>query len=213
MLRQVTLARSVPRLIVFSRQSHAPPIGTTPRDPHYSDHMTLPNLVGGPGKFEISPADREKHFPKIGNRDVVGCGVNNRPNYGDRFDWPYPAVRWGENTAALAKLREKERGDWKKLSVEEVRQLYRASFRQTFAEFTAKTGEWKFVIAFCLFAGSLAMWTWFFIKRYVHPPLPHTFSDEYRYGMLKKYIDMDVAPVRGLTSQWDYERMKWKWEK
>jgi len=210
MLRQVILARSVPRFVVCSRQKHVS------KQEHSLQHdllQHLPNLLGGPGKVEISQADRDNYFPRIGNRDIVGVGVNNRPNYGDRFDFPYPAVRWGENTPALLKLREKERGDWKKLSVDEVKQLYRASFRQTFSEFTAPTGEWKFILAFCFGAGSLALWCWFLIKRFVHPALPHTFSDEFRFQMLKKYIDMDVAPVRGLTSQWDYERMKWKWEK
>jgi len=211
MLRQVILARALTRVcFVPSRQKARKP------QPHSLQHdllQHLPNMEGGPGEVKISQADRDEHFPRIGNRDIVGVGVNNRPNYGDRFDFPYPAVRWGENTPTLLKLREKERGDWKKLSADEVKQLYRASYRQTFAEFKAPTGEWKFVLAFFFSTCSLALGVWFLVKRFVHPPLPSTFSDEFRYGMLKRYIDMDVAPVRGLTSQWDYERMKWKWEK
>ena len=49
-------------------------------------------------------------------------------------------------------LREKEKGDWKKLTVEEKKTLYRASFCQTFAEMEAPTGDWKFWLA-CVFAG------------------------------------------------------------
>jgi len=180
---------------------------------HHGHHETLPNIVGGPGKYELTQEQSDHFYPRIGNRDIVGSGINNRPNYADLFNFPYPAVRWGENTADVMRLRDKERGDWKKLSVDEAKQLYRASFRQTFAEFNAPTGEWKFIIAFTLGAMSLSLWIWWSIKKFCHPQLPHTFSDEYRYQMLKKYIDMDVAPVRGLTSQWDYERMKWKWEK
>jgi len=204
MWRQVALAPVLPRLglMASSRTLSA-----------HAHAETLPNIVGGPGKYDPTPDQRDNYFPRIGNRDIVGHGINNRPNYFDQFSFPYPAVRWGENTSDLMKLREKERGDWKKLTVDEAKQLYRASFRQTFTEFNAPTGEWKFVLAFCFGAFSAALWVWFAIKRYVHPPLPSTFSDEFRYQMLKKYIDMDVAPVRGLTSQWDYERMKWKWEK
>jgi len=203
MWQQVAVARILPQLCRNSSRA----LG------HHAHTETLPNIVGGPGKYEPTQAERDHFFPRIGNRDIVGVGVNNRPTYVDRFDYPFPAVRWGENTAAFLPLREKERGDWKKLSVDEFKQLYRGSFRQTFPEFTAKTGEWKFVIAFVLGACSLSLWVWFGLKAFVHPPLPSTFSEEHRYQMLKKYIDMDVAPVRGLTSQWDYERMKWKWEK
>ena len=45
------------------------------------------------------------------------------------------------------------------------------------------------------------------------PGMPYTFTDEYRYKMVKKFIDMENTPVRGFTSEWDYDRMKWKWEK
>jgi cytochrome c oxidase subunit 4 len=40
-------------------------------------------------------------------------------------------------------LREKEKGDWKKLSVQEKKALYRATFCQTFSEMKHPTGEFK----------------------------------------------------------------------
>ena len=43
----------------------------------------------------------------------------------------------------LQALREKEKGDWKKLTLEEKKTLYRASFCQTFAEMEAGDGDWK----------------------------------------------------------------------
>ena len=46
----------------------------------------------------------------------------------------------------IAGLREKEKGDWKKLAKEEKKVLYRASFCQTLAEVEAPTGEWKSVV-------------------------------------------------------------------
>ena len=38
-------------------------------------------------------------------------------------------------------LREKEKGDWKKMTLEEKKTLYRASFCQTFAESEAHSNE------------------------------------------------------------------------
>lgn len=47
-------------------------------------------------------------------------------------------------------LREKEKGDWKKLSIDEKKALYRHSFCQTFAEFQAPDPEWKAVLGYTL---------------------------------------------------------------
>merc|ERR1712071_376183 len=64
----------------------------------------------------------------IGNREVVGFGMNGQPNYIDRVDFPMPAIRYKEVTADIQVLKTKEMGDWSKLSVEEKKALYRASF-------------------------------------------------------------------------------------
>lgn len=56
---------------------------------------------------------------RIGNRDVVGFGVNGGYMYVDRVDYPMPSIRFKENTAESDKLREKEKGDWKKLTLDE----------------------------------------------------------------------------------------------
>lgn len=37
----------------------------------------------------------------------------------DRPEFPLPAVRFGENTKEVLALREKEKGDWKNLSLDE----------------------------------------------------------------------------------------------
>jgi cytochrome c oxidase subunit 4 len=54
-----------------------------------------------------------------GNREVVGYGVNGLPQYYDHGDMPCPAVRWREDTPELIALKEKERGDWTKLTLDE----------------------------------------------------------------------------------------------
>lgn len=58
----------------------------------------------------------------------------------------------------LQALREKEKGDWKKLSVQEKKALYRASFCQTFSEMKYPTGEFKMHIGSALIAASIAIY-------------------------------------------------------
>lgn len=95
---------------------------------------------------------------KIGNREVVGHGWNGQASYQDRVDYPMPAVRFRENTPEIKALREKEKGDWKKLSIEEKKALYRASFCQTFSEFKAGSGEWKKHLGISFIMISLGIW-------------------------------------------------------
>lgn len=61
-------------------------------------------------------------------------------------------------------LKEKEKGDWKKLTMEEKKALYRASYCQTFAEIEAPTGEWKSVFGLTLILVSVGLWMFIWIK-------------------------------------------------
>lgn len=122
-----------------------------------------------------SSSAQAEQLAKIGNRDVVGFGWNGEPIYQDRVDYPMPAIRFKENTPDVLvsrceltannvthyynfqALREKEKGDWKKLSIQEKKALYRASFCQTYSEMKYPTGEWKQHIGATLIAASLAI--------------------------------------------------------
>jgi len=146
----------------------------------------------------------------IGNREWVGFGINGQPGYMDRVDFPMPALRWKEDTPDVLSLREKEKGDWKKLSKEEKKAIYRASFCQTFAEFQAPTGEWKGIIGNTLLLTSFGLWLYIFMKIFVYSPLPNSFQEENREAQLQRMLDLRVNPVTGLSSQWDYEKEEWK---
>lgn len=65
----------------------------------------------------------------IGSRDVVGYGFNGSYFYYDATDMPYPAIRFREETEEIKKLREKEKGDWNKLTLDEKkkRKFFRSS--------------------------------------------------------------------------------------
>lgn len=193
-----------------------------------------------------------EQLAKIGNRDVVGYGWNGEPIYMDRVDYPMPAIRFKENTpdvvvrldfvvqhviAAdaelfdLQALREKEKGDWKKLSVQEKKALYRVSFCQTFAEMKYPTGEWKMHIGAALIAASLAIYVSLLMSLFgkkrqhfsqalrnvliilvisVYDEDPITFDEEHQKAQLKRMLDLEVNPIHGLSSKWDYENKRWK---
>merc|ERR1712223_1865853 len=129
-------------------------------------NATLPTsaiVLGGghhaPSKYELHGGEKQK-MPiglEIGRREVVGYGNCGQENYIDHVHYPFPAIRFKEDTGEIAKLREKEKGDWKKMTIEEKRVLYRASFCSTLAEVEAPTGEWNSIIGLTLVGISIGV--------------------------------------------------------
>ncbi|BET00362.1 cytochrome C oxidase [Nesidiocoris tenuis] len=139
---------------------------------------------------------------KIGAREVVGFGFNGQPNYMDRIDFPLPAVRWRPETPEIKELRQKEKGDWKNLTIAEKKALYRASFCQTLAEVEAPTGEWKSIVGWSLVVMSLPIWLYMFMKVFVYGPLPVTFSEENKKAQLERMIELQINPIEGVASKY-----------
>lgn len=155
---------------------------------------------------------REYTNPKIGDREIVGFGATGNENYFDRRDFPYPALRWKSPKApGVPELREKELGDWKNLTLDEKKALYRASFCQTYAEFVLNDkGQWKLWIGGVLIGLAFSLWLWFFCKLFVYKPLPDTFSPEGQLARLRYEIAIRKDPIQGISSKWDYEKDQWK---
>lgn len=63
-------------------------------------------------------------------------------------------------------MREKEKGDWKKLTLEEKKILYRASFCQTLVEVDAPTGEWKAIIGWVMVWISIAIFSFVGVRKF-----------------------------------------------
>jgi len=158
----------------------------------------------------LPAAIRDQQYPKLGNRDIVGYGWNGIPTYIDRPEFPCPAVRFRENTPEVLALREKEKGDWNKLTVEEKKALYRASFRQTFAEINAPTGEWKSVLSAVLFGLSVTAWFILYLRKFVLSPMPETITREWQVAQLELMVKQRQGAVDGVSSNWDYENNRWK---
>jgi len=163
-------------------------------------------------KATKAPAGAQQihHIGKLGNREVVGYGWNGQSTYADRIDYPMPPIRFKENTPDVLALREKEKGDWKKLSIEEKKALYRASFCQTFSEFKYKSAEWRACLGGALIALSLAVFTSLWMAAFVYTDHPVTFEENRKKAQLKRMLLLNVNPIHGISSKWDYENNRWK---
>ena len=150
------------------------------------------------------------NLEKIGKREIVGHGWNGSACYADRVDYPMPSIRFREVNKEIEVLRQKEKQDWRKMSVQEKKALYRASFCQTFAEMKAPTGEWKMHIGVAMIFSSLAIWIALLMNMFVYDEMPVTFDEDRQKAQLKRMLDLEMNPVTGLSSKWDYENKKWK---
>ena len=156
-------------------------------------------------------ADRMRMHPRIGNREIVGYGLKGRPEYFDMVMFPCPSSRWEADTPETAVLRQKEQGDWKQLTIDEKKRLYRASFRQTFEEFTAPSGLWKWAIGWSLISlAGLVMGYDIWRRICYNIPQPDSLTDEKRKRQMEFHIAARQGPMRGLSSKWDYETGTWK---
>jgi len=121
-----------------------------------------------------------------------------------------PAIRFREDDAAVTALRAKEKGDWKQLTLDEKKTLYRASYCSTFAEITAPTGEWKSILAGFIAGMALSCLLFGAMRQFIYPPLPESMSMESKKKQLHDYIVWEIDPIDGLSSKWDYENNRWK---
>jgi len=147
---------------------------------------------------------------KIGKREVVGFGLNGSFAYFDAPDIPMPAIRFREPNTEMNALREKEKGNWKELTLDEKKKLYRYSFCRTYAEMEAPTGEWKSITAGVLAIVTSAFWFYVLLKKYVYGPMPESTSLEWRKKQRDWMILWKVNPIEGISSKYDYENNKWK---
>merc|ERR1712158_30161 len=102
----------------------------------------------------------------IGKREVVGFGITGNEDYIDDPHHPFPAIRFREDTPEILKIKEKEKGDWKKMTIHEKKELYRASYCQTLTEIKAPTGEWKMIIGLVLSFVSIGIWCFVWVVKY-----------------------------------------------
>ena len=148
---------------------------------------------------------------KIGNREVVGPSVIGQDEYFDRIDQPCPPIRFKEPTDEIIALREKEKGSWKALTIDEKKKLYRYSFCQTFKEMEAPNCEGRKIVGTVMMLISVPLILYTIAKNTVFPPLPDSLSDAGKKKLIRWYIDSRTDPMDGgISSKWDYEKNEWK---
>lgn len=148
---------------------------------------------------------------RIGNREVVGPCFTGMEEYFDRVDVPCPPIRYRPPSAEVNALRAKEKGDWKSLSVDDKKKLYRLSFCQTFKEMEAPTCEGRRIAGTIMMLLCVPILIFTLVKKTVFPPLPDSMSDEGKKRMVRWYIDTRTDPMEGgISSKWDYEKNQWK---
>jgi len=162
-----------------------------------------PNIV-------LDQKQRDEYHPLIGNREIVGFGHNGMEVYFESAEYPMPAIRFREDTPEILQLKAKEKSDWKSLTTDEKKTLYRHSFRQTYAEMEAPNGEWRVIVSgiFASFAVTFVICWW--LKKFVFPPLPYSFSYEHKEKEVMLSVQQREGHLTGIASKWDYDKNEWK---
>lgn len=75
--------------------------------------------AAAPAVSDHHQIDLSQVHNRVGKREIVGFGINGRPQYFDHPTIPLPSVRWTADSTEISKLREKAKGDWSTLSLEE----------------------------------------------------------------------------------------------
>uniref|UniRef100_A0A915PIH4 Uncharacterized protein n=1 Tax=Setaria digitata TaxID=48799 RepID=A0A915PIH4_9BILA len=116
---------------------------------------------------------------RIGQREIVGPSSGGY-HFIDSTDRPYPPLRFRADDDIIKPIREKEKDDWKKLTMEEKKLLYRYSFRRTQAELQG------------------------------YPPQVPTLSDEWKNHAMRKILILEKPFPEGAATLYDYENDRWK---
>ncbi|KAF7624797.1 Cytochrome-c oxidase [Meloidogyne graminicola] len=143
-------------------------------------------------------------------REVVGFGVKGDEYYEDRVDYWYPAVRFRRNDEVVTPIREKELSDWKQLSIDEKKMLYRYSFCQTLAEYEAPEGYEKISIAIFFAIAGISILYGCFLQRFFYPPMLPTQENEYKESVIEKRLVLEKGRFIGPAAYYDYENNRWK---
>ncbi|CAH0551521.1 unnamed protein product [Brassicogethes aeneus] len=155
--------------------------------------------------------NRDKYWlDRIGTREVVGYGINGQPVYFDMSSFPFPAIRYKEPTREVQALLEKQKCDWRLLTIEEKRELYRINFCRTFSEFQASTSEWMEVVGYGLIMVSLGVWIWIFLRLIIDHEVPKSYRDDWILEQNRRKLNIRHEPILGFSSYYDYKKKDWK---
>uniref|UniRef100_A0A1I7XEB5 Ion_trans_2 domain-containing protein n=1 Tax=Heterorhabditis bacteriophora TaxID=37862 RepID=A0A1I7XEB5_HETBA len=102
-------------------------------------------------------------------------------------------IRFRKEDEIITPIRQKELGDWKNLTSEEKKLLYRYSFKQTLSEFEAPTGYWKVITATVFTVLSFATLYSVFLNLYGLLLSPDKFKVGNKYEIVLNVIFMHTS--------------------
>ncbi|EFO22950.1 cytochrome c oxidase subunit IV [Loa loa] len=146
---------------------------------------------------------------RIGQREIVGPSSGGY-HFIDSTDRPYPPLRFRADDEIIKPIREKEKGDWKKLTMEEKKLLYRYSFRRTQAELLGWNVYWKMYLAYALIWSSIGLGVVGLLRHFSYPPQVPTLSDEWKHAAMQKILILEKPLPEGAATLYDYENDRWK---
>ncbi|CAH8654751.1 unnamed protein product [Heterobilharzia americana] len=130
--------------------------------------------------------------------------------YYDDMAYPYPGIRFRNHTPEISSLQGKEHGDWCKLTKEEIKTLYRHSFRQTLAEVSAPNGQWKLGMAYGFLFISISLMFYVFARLFVVTPSKSVIElPEYKEALLYKKMFSRSGSV-AKAYQFDVSTMRFR---
>ncbi|OAF69289.1 hypothetical protein A3Q56_02920 [Intoshia linei] len=158
------------------------------------------------------PRDKRDYgYPKLGNRDIVGFGAGGAGEYFDNIAVPMPGIRFRPNTADFYALRQLELGDWRDLTIDQKKQLYRKNFRYTYAEFQNRQNHrMPFFFGCTLIFMTAGLFYYVSLLNYIKINRPYTLQPEYKEKMVEYWIRQMQGLSHGIASYWDYDKNEWK---
>ncbi|VDN00928.1 unnamed protein product [Thelazia callipaeda] len=150
---------------------------------------------------------------RIGQREIVGPSSGGY-HFIDSTDRPYPPLRFRADDDIIKPIREKEKGDWKNLTIEEKKLLYRYSFRRTQAELLGWNYYWKMYWAYTLIWISIGLAFLGVLKHYSKlfsfPPQVPTMNDDWKHYTMRNILILEKPFCEGAATKYDYEDDRWK---
>nr|CAB3233208.1 cytochrome c oxidase subunit 4 isoform 1, mitochondrial-like [Phallusia mammillata] len=143
--------------------------------------------------------------------DVVDHGLKINEDFYESVYSPLPDRPRSLPVAEdLKALKEKELGDWSNLTVDEQMDLYNMHFSMTMGDMVRGNDTWKSSMGLVFLISSLGFAFIILCKKFILPPPPITYSDEWVHASIKKQLRMHSGPITGIASKWDYENNCWK---